>query len=228
MKKLLTTLILLFSIINLRAQDTVRLVHRGYTSVYSKSLHYPVLVEWWCSKDRVGCANPLPRKDQFAPDPLLKNETDLEKDYLGSKEKDLKKVGFDRGHMCPAADNQCGDSKFLAECFYFSNMAAQYHSLNAGDWKSLETRTRDLSGGNSKNHIESVDSIHIWCGSVGSLQKIGTTTCPAKCWKVIYIKKTKTYEAYIFDNTPEKPKGLQHWKVNVSDVEKLTGFKFNS
>jgi DNA/RNA endonuclease G (NUC1) len=50
---------------------------------------------------------------------------------------------------------------------------------------------------------------------------------PTKCWKVIYIKKTKTYEYYIFNNTPDKPVGLDKWKVKKEEVEKLTGFKFN-
>ena len=67
------------------------------------------------------------------------------------------------------------------ECFYFSNMAAQYHSLNAGDWKSVETLERDLASTN--------DSIHIWCGNIGVLKKIGSTSAPLKCWKVIHIKK---------------------------------------
>jgi endonuclease G len=212
MKKLIIAVIAtLFCISTSLAQDTVTIKHTGYTTTYSKSLHYPVLVQWWDYKSRVSCKDQLPRKDAFAPDPLLPTETNLAKDYIGS--------GTDRGHMCPAADNECDGSKVLAECFYFSNMAPQYHSLNAGDWKILETETRDLA--------IKYDSIYVWCGSIGSAKKIGTTTIPTKCWKVIYIKKTRAYEAYIFDNIADKPKGLPHWKVKVADVEKLTGFKFS-
>ena len=117
-----------FVALALNAQDTVRIKHTNYTTVFSKSKHYPVLVEWYATKAKIGCEKPLARKDNFKPDPLLLAETDLLEDYKGS--------GTDRGHMMPAADNLCQTPQVQDECFYFSNMAAQYHSLNAGDWKS--------------------------------------------------------------------------------------------
>jgi hypothetical protein len=43
---------------------------------------------------------------------------------------------------------------------------------------------------------------------------------------VVYIVKTKEYLAYEFDNTPDKPSGLESHKVTVSDITKLTHFKF--
>lgn len=203
------SLVFIFNL-SLKGQDTVRLVHKEYTSVFSKSLKYPVLVEWWVTKDKVTCTNPIPRKDQFAPDPLLSKETDLIADYKGS--------GTDRGHMAPAADNQCSGDQAMKESFYFSNMTPQYHSLNAGDWKSLETLTRDLA---SKE-----DSIKVWAGSIGSAKQIARIHVPVKCWKVIYINKTKEFMAYIFNNDLSKPDGLSNNKVTLEEIEKLTGFKF--
>jgi endonuclease G len=209
-KVLLSTALVVFLSVSLKAQDTVRLVHKEYTTVFSKSLKYPVLVEWWVTKQKVSCANPIPRKDKFQPDPLLAAETNLEMDYKGS--------GTDRGHMAPAADNQCSENIAMIECFYFSNMAPQYHSLNAGDWKTLETNTRDLA--------KAQDSIKVWCGSIGATKKIGKVSVPTKCWKVIYIKKTKEWKAYIFNNDTSKPNGLADNQVKVQDIEKLTNFKF--
>lgn len=210
MKKLLVFLLILTPLLA-KSQDTVRLTHTNYTTVYSKSLHYPVLVQWIETKAKVQCENKLARKDEFAPDPLLVSETSLAKDYVGS--------GTDRGHMCPAADNQCLGAKVQTECFYFSNMAAQYHSLNAGDWKKLEERTRNLA-------IE-YDSVLVWCGSIGVSKKIGTTSVPTKCWKVLYIKKLNTYEAYLFDNNTSKPDGIENNKVDLKIIQSLTNFKFN-
>jgi endonuclease G, mitochondrial len=209
MKKLL---IIIFVVLSsaAKAQDTVRIKHTNYTTVFSKSKHYPVLVEWWATKAKVGCEKPLARKDNFQPDPQLPTETDLKADYVGS--------GTDRGHMCPAADNLCQTPAVQDECFYFSNMAAQYHSLNAGDWKSLETITRTTA--------LQEDSVHVWCGNIGEAKKIGKVSVPKQCWKVLYIKKDKEYLAYIFDNTADKPVGLNSHKVTVGDIEKLTGFKF--
>ena len=200
----------IFFTVSLKAQDTVRIKHTNYTTVFSKSKFYPVLVEWWETKEKVSCKTPLPRKDQFGPDPLLPVETDLMNDYKHS--------GTDRGHMCPAADNECLGDLVLTECFYFSNMAPQYHSLNAGDWKSLETLTRDLS--------LKQDSIHVWAGNIGVEKKIGKVSVPTKCWKVIYIKKTKEYMAFLFDNNTSHPDGIHDNQVEVIDIEELTGFKF--
>lgn len=211
MKKIFILSIFIIVSIKLNSQDTIRLIHTNYTSVFSKSKHYPILVEWWVTKDKVNCSKPLPRKDNFKPDPLLLKETDLINDYKGS--------GYDRGHMMPAADNLCQTTEVQDECFYFSNMVPQPHTLNAGVWKTLETQTRLLS-------VE-FDSIHVWCGSVGSIKTFGSNqvSVPSTCWKVIFIKKTKEFRAYIFPNTSEKF-NLESLKVRKEDVEKLSGFKF--
>jgi endonuclease G len=206
----LSIFIVLFINAPLEAQDTVRLIHKEYTTVFSKSKKYPVLVEWWLTKQKVTCTSPVPRKDQFIPDPLLASETDLTKDYTGS--------GFDRGHMAPAADNQCSGPDAMKECFYFSNMTPQYGSLNRGDWKTLEMRTRELA--------QSQDSVRIWTGSVGESKKVQRLSIPEKCWKVVYIKKTNEWQAYIFNNDQSKANGLEDNKVTIQDIEKLTNLKF--
>jgi endonuclease G len=209
-KTILLIGIILFSI-TAKSQDTITLKHTNYISVFSKSKHYPVKVEWWATKSKVSCDKPLKRKDNFKPDPLLPVETDLLQDYKGS--------GTDRGHMMPAADNLCQTPQIQDECFYFSNMAAQYHSLNAGDWKSVETLERQLSS--------EKDSVHVWCGNIGEIKKIGRVSVPSQCWKVIYVVKTKEWMAFLFTNNTSKPDGYENNKVDVKVIEKLTGFKFN-
>jgi endonuclease G len=128
MKKILLLIVILTFSLNVKSQDIVILKHINYTSHYSVSKKYPIMVEWWETRAKIGCSTPLPRKDNFKPDPLLPKETDLGADYVGS--------GFDRGHLMPAKSNQCQTQSVQDECFYYSNMAAQYHRLNAGDWKS--------------------------------------------------------------------------------------------
>ena len=211
MKKFFTFILILLFSISTYSQDTIRLKHTNYTSLFSKSKHYPVMVEWWITKSMVTCPSPLKRKDNFKPDPLLVKETDLSEDYKGS--------GYNRGHMMPAAENLCQTPQVQDECFYFSNMSAQYHSLNAGDWKSLETLTRKLA--------TEQDSIKVWCGNVGEIKRIGRVAVPKQCWKVVYIKKSNTYYSYLFDNTTNKPDGIENNLVKIEVIEKLTGFKFN-
>jgi endonuclease G len=191
-------------------KNEVVLKHTNYTSTFSISKKYPVMVEWWVTKAMVSCPTPLKRKDNFKPDPLLTQHTDIAKDYVGS--------GYDRGHMMPAADNLCQTQQIQDESFYFSNMAAQTHRLNAGDWKSLETFTREES--------KLKDSIHVWAGNVGEIKKIGSVSVPKYCWKVIHIKKENKWIAYLFENNTSNPDGFKNNEVALKEITSLTGFTF--
>jgi len=212
MKKLLIVAFL-FVLANFASAQTfkncVPVKHTGWTAEFDTVQKYPVLVQWWCTPSRVKCKDQLSRKDCFAPDPDYKRVTNLANSYKGT--------GLDRGHMCPAADNLC-DPKLAVECFYFSNMAPQYHSLNAGDWKSLETAVRNLAA--------SGDSVEVWCGSVGNAKVVNGLTIPTKCWKVTYDAKTKVWSYYVFNNTANKPIGLKNCMSTQKEVESLTGFTF--
>lgn len=202
-------LVFLLLISNVFAQDTITIYHKAYSTTFSKSKQYPVKVEWWLIKDNLTCNVRAKRGDKFIPDPKLANETNLQSNYTGQ--------GFDRGHNFPSADAAC-DQVANDESFYFSNMTAQYPALNRGDWKTLESFTRELA---LKN-----DSTKVWCGSIGEDKKIGTVSVPKQCWKVIYIKKTNEWLAYLFNNNTSKADGIENNKVKITDIEKLTGFKF--
>jgi len=211
MKKIILFCLFTFSIQTGYSQlDTVRVIRKNFISVFDKKNKYPYMVEWWLTKEMVSCIKPLKRKDKFKPDPTIEEHTDLEKDYVGS--------GFDRGHMMPAADNLCETQTEQDECFYFSNISPQYHSLNAGDWKSLEVYSREKS--------KSIDSLHIWAGNIGEIKKIGRVSVPKTCWKVIHIKKTNEWLAFKFENTNTKQDGMENNKTTVQEIEKLTGLKF--
>ncbi len=214
MKRLLYSVVLvlisLLFVSSTQNPNEVVLKHTNYTSTFSISKKYPVMVEWWVTKAKVNCPTPLKRKDNFKPDPLLPQHTDIAKDYVGS--------GYDRGHMMPAADNLCQTQQVQDESFYFSNMAAQTHRLNAGDWKSLETFTREES--------KLKDSIHVWAGNVGEIKKIGSVSVPKYCWKVIHIKKENKWVAYLFENNTSNPDGFKNNEVTLKEITSLTGFTF--
>jgi endonuclease G len=210
--KHLLILLLVLSYVFVQGQDVVVLKHKEYTSHFSKSKKYPVMVEWWATKAKVGCPTPLPRKDNFKADPLLPVETNLNADYV--------KSGYDRGHVTPAADNLCMTQDIQDESFYFSNMIPQTRALNAGIWKTLEVQTRSWA--------LQQDSVHVWAGAVGDKEKIGRVTVPTKCWKVVYVKKSKEWMAFLFENDKSKPGSLNEVKVDVVDIEKLSGFKFKN
>ena len=187
------------------SQDTIRINNTNYSTLFSISKKYPLVVDWWITSSKVTCKNPIPRKNIFYPDPKVTEHSNLESSY--------KKSGFDRGHMSPAADNQCQTKEVLRESFYYSNISPQYHSLNAGEWKKLEIYCRDLA--------KKYDSIHVWSGNIGEMKKIGSVSVPEYCWKVVFIKKTNEWLFFIFKNTKVKAESFQRQMISKEEFKKV-------
>jgi endonuclease G len=211
MKKSIFLLFILFSAIS-KGQDTVVLHHTYYTSTFIKSKHIPLLVEYTLTKEMVNCSEKIKRKNHFSPDPLLHEATNLTVDYKGSH--------YDRGHNMSAADNGCNEDG-MNECFYFSNMFPQVHSLNAGVWEKLEKQERSLA--------KEYKIIKVFIGSIGEIKKIGidSVVVPEYCWKIIYIENKKEYECYIFPNTELEHADCETYKVALSEIENKTKIKFH-
>lgn len=191
--------------------DTVLVSHTNFKSTFSKSNYYPIVVEWWLTDEMINCNNPIKRKDSFKSDPKISKYTNLSKYYRNS--------GYDRGHMMPAADNLCQTKEIQEECFYFSNISPQNKKLNGGDWKTLEHKIREYS-------LE-YDSVHVWAGNIGQIEKIGIVSVPKYCWKVVHIKSQNIKIAFIFKNDELNINGIDDNSVNVEVIEKLTGLRFN-
>ena len=68
MKNFILYILFIFSLSSY-SQDLVTIKHTNYTTTFSKSLKYPIVVEWWETKANVACPIPLKRKDQFQSDP---------------------------------------------------------------------------------------------------------------------------------------------------------------
>jgi endonuclease G len=207
-KTYLISFLLLISF-TVSAQDLVTIQHKAYKTTYSKSKNYPVKVEWWLTKAMISCPTKVKRTDNFGPDPKQISSTNVQQYYNSS--------GYDRGHNFPAADGAC-DVVSMTESFYFSNMTPQTPQLNRGDWKTVEELTR--------LEASQYDSVYVWTGSVGEVKKIGALSVPKQCWKVLYIKKTKEWFAFLFNNDNSKPNGINDNKVEVKLVEQISGYKF--
>ena len=192
-------------------QDIVTISHTNYTTTFCRSLGYPLKVEWELTKDRVDCLVKLNRPPSFTGDPQVFN-SDLTRDYL--------KSGYDKGHNCPDYDNACQTQQILDESFYYTNVMPQPHSSNAGDWEVLEILCRNLA---KKGNI-----VHIWCGGIGSIKKIGkdNVSVPQYTWKVVKTTNKNTIKAYLFNNIDEPQKGPNSHIVPLSKIEQLTGFTF--
>lgn len=191
--------------------------HDGYTVSFNRRTKIPNWVAWELTKART--EGTVSRSDDFQPDPdVKKGSTAEDSDYRGS--------GYDRGHMCPAADNKYSEQA-MTECFYFSNMCPQLHSLNGGDWKELEEKCHKWA--------RKYESIYIVCGPIvySSYPKtIGQNkiTVPDAFYKVI-MRQDKDGDAkaigYVFKHKKQN-KPLKEYAVSVDEVEELTGIDFFS
>lgn len=212
MKKLAIILVLFACSAFSQKSDTVTIFHKYYSSTFSKSKRFPVVVKYWLTRNMLDCDTRVKRTNKFAKDPQLPEYTDLKNDYT--------KSGYDRGHNTPAEDNRC-DPEGMKECFYYSNMTPQTHSLNAGVWKTLEEHERA--------EVLQHDSVLVWCGSVAiGKKKIGRVSVPEYCWKIIFVKSGGVTRAYSFKNDKSPSRSLDSYKVTVDSVEYLTGLRFRS
>ena len=91
----------------------------------------PNYVAWTLTPERF--EETVSRTDKFLPDPEVDDPVTTD---------DYKRSGYDRGHLCPAADNKWNEQA-MEESFYMTNICPQNHNLNGGDWKELEEACRD-------------------------------------------------------------------------------------
>jgi endonuclease G len=190
------------------------ITHAGYTVSYNPEWHIPNWVSYELTRDET--EGKLDRSDDFEVDPKVKGVCPSNEDY--------KRSGYDRGHMAPAADMKW-NSTAMKECFYYSNMCPQKHSLNAGRWKTLEEKARDWAQEDS--------AIVIVCGPIvdKGYNTIGKArvAVPQRFFKVIlapFLKKPRAIGFIMKNEKEELP--LSSYVVSVDRVEKITGLDFFS
>lgn len=200
-----------------KLKDTpeVLLQHTGYTVSYNKELKIPNWVAWELTPSRL--VERESRTNEFLPDPdLPEAEAVTTRDYTGS--------GFDRGHLCPAADNRW-HWKAMMESFYMTNICPQDHNLNKGDWKELEEACRRWAQKEKK--------IYIVCGPILSGKKHRTigrqqkVTVPEGFFKVVLCADSNPPKAigFIYKNKSEN-QPMEYYARTVDEVESITGIDF--
>lgn len=135
---------------------------------------------------------------------------------------DYKNSGYDRGHLCPAADQKWRD-KAMNDCFVMANMCPQDHALNAGAWNTLEGRERTWAKRDS--------ALVIVAGPIYSVEDTKTigngVLVPGAFFKVIlapYLDKPRAI-AFVYPNM-SAPGNMENYVTTVDEVEKLTGLDF--
>lgn len=188
------------------------IAHLNYTSSWNQDLKIPNWVAWTIDEDEH--EKIVSRGDsQFSADPKARGTVST---------MDYSRSGFDRGHMCPAADNRFS-AQAMAESFYLSNVCPQNHTLNEKTWNNLESACRFWAG---------VGPVHIVCGPYFTGQarrRIGNNrvAVPDGFWKVILRFYKGRWQAigFIFPNSDIQD-SFMNYAVTVDKVEELTGFDF--
>lgn len=197
--------------------------HEGFTASYNTSTLCPDWVAWEITRETTrGDAS---REDgEFTADPLVRG---------CAESRDYSRSGYDRGHMCPAADMKWS-RKAMAESFYMSNICPQRNGLNAGSWLTLEKFCRWSANRFSKVWVACgplyMDGLQVHF--IGYEHKVRV---PDAFFKVVLKQHTDgTYSAigFIMENVEEQEADFQQFTslsrhaLTVGELERMTGLTF--
>ncbi|MBA0883540.1 DNA/RNA non-specific endonuclease [Flavobacterium undicola] len=149
----------------------------------------------------------------------------IEDPMVGTKSADwrnYKKSGYDKGHLCPAADMEF-DINAYNDTFFTSNISPQNPDFNGGIWNRLEQKTRFWAVKNN--------GLFVITGGVlkGSLESIGKedVLVPKYFYKILLSPSKRNYKMIAFLVPNEKSsKAIFEYVVSVDKLESITGIDF--
>lgn len=136
--------------------------------------------------------------------------------------RNYKNSGYDRGHLCPAADRGFSFEAYN-ETFLTSNISPQDHDFNAGIWNRLEQKTRYWA--------KKYNGVYVVTGGVlnGNMKTIGdeSVSVPNQFYKIIVDTFGEKYKAIAFlipNKASSQP--FYNYVVSIDEVEAITGIDF--
>lgn len=185
--------------------------HAWYTLSYSEENEQALWVHYKLTNEMI--KGTAPRTDNFRVDNTVSTLSAYPEDYTSS--------GYDRGHLCPAAD-MCFNLVSMSESFYMSNMSPQVPAFNRGIWKKLEGTVRMWAFVEQEIHVVTGP---VFRDNLGVLPQ-SNITIPGYYYKVIYdpTGEQKMLALVLPNARGEKP--LPEYVVTVNYVEVLTGIDF--
>ena len=193
------------------------LFKNSFVVSYNIETKCPNYVAWCLTKSRLD--GRVSRYNySFIGDETIGEASRVEtQDYSGS--------GYDRGHMCPAADNSHEEMSMM-QSFMMTNICPQNHNLNSGDWKELEEQCRQW--------VKDYSELYIVCGPIFDKKNPRTIgkrkglkiAVPDRFFKVVLmIGKNPKAIGFIYPNA-ETNKDIRDYCVTVDRVESITGIDF--
>ncbi|AXT20969.1 DNA/RNA non-specific endonuclease [Flavobacteriaceae bacterium AU392] len=186
--------------------------HNGYSLSYNEAYEQAEWVAYELKKSHL--SNRSFKRPYFEIDKAISTKAAHWNNYKNS--------GYDRGHLCPAADRKYNkivhDKTFLT-----SNISPQTHEFNSGIWNRLEQKVRYWA--------RKYDGVFVVTGGVlnESLKTIGNenVAVPDYFYKVLLDynnKKPKMIAFLLKHQNSNKP--LSSFVVSVDKIENLTGIDF--
>ena len=186
----------------------------SYTVSYNHEMKNPNWVAWKISAEH---ASGKVQRMAFQDDEDMPGPKGYLSDYYNS--------GYDRGHMCPAADNKWSE-KAMEDCFLITNMCPQDNGLNRGMWNSIEQQCRSWA--------EKYGKVYVVCGPIYLNQqhrKIGKNkvVVPEAFFKVV-LRMGDYPQAigFICRNQSQKGRKKTDFVNSIDEVERITGYDFFS
>jgi endonuclease G len=186
--------------------------HTWFTLSYNEDHEQAEWVAYELTRDHLN-ENWAERPNSFRPDPEVRTESATPRDYSGS--------GYDKGHLCPAADMAFNDSA-IDETFFMSNMSPQVPAFNVGVWRELEELTRDWA--------RKFKHLYVVTGPILTVQNLGQigfskVTVPGAYYKVLLAPDQQKAIAFMLPNALST-KPVMDYSCSIDQVEKRTGLDF--
>lgn len=132
---------------------------------------------------------------------------------------------YERGHMCPAADNKWSGAA-MKDCMVMANMCPQLRQLNSGLWSTLEEKEREWA--------KRFGSVWIVAGPLYSdtdtLYVGGAKARVASAYFKAFLYNDNNNPkaiAFVFQNG-SNPGNLKDYAISIDQLEEETGYDFFS
>lgn len=197
----------------LPSSTTLQIVkHHYYTLSYNEKAEQAEWVAYELKKDFI--KNSDFKRPFFIEDPKVTTQSADWRNY--------KKSGYDKGHLCPAADMEF-DLNAYNDTFFTSNVSPQNPDFNGGIWNRLEQKTRFWAVKNN--------GLFVFTGGVlkGNLESIGKedVLVPKYFYKILLSHSKGNYKMIAFLVPNEKSnKSIFEYVVSVDKLESITGIDF--
>lgn len=186
--------------------------HSYYTLSYNEQAEQAEWVAYELKKDYVRNSNF--KRPFFIEDPKVITQSADWRNY--------KKSGYDKGHLCPAADMEFNLDAYN-DTFFTSNISPQLHEFNSGIWSRLEQKFRFwavkhnglliITGGVLKGSLKTIGDEEVVVPNY--FYKIALNYSNGNCKMIAFLVPNEKSSKPIFD-----------YVVAVDQIESITGIDF--